>query len=269
MLGAMAGTPPVIALLTDFGTRDHYVGAMKGVILGIAREAVLVDLTHEIPAHDILQGALQLAGACACFPAGTIFLSVVDPGVGTARRAIAVEAGDYRFVGPDNGLMTAVLRDLPPRRITELTARQYARPDVSRTFEGRDRFAPAAAWLAAGVEMSALGRPVSDYQRLEIPVPVVETDCVLGQVLYVDRFGNAVTNVDRGTLDPFVRRGPPTIFVQGHTVGRLVETYGEIAGGEICALVGSTGHLEIAAQSASAAERWGINPGTEIQIARG
>src|SRR5476651_844729 len=154
---------PVIALLTDFGTRDHYAGAMKGVALGICPDATLVDISHEVPPHDVLAGALELAACFRYFPAGTIFLVVVDPGVGSARRGIAADTGDYRFVAPDNGVLTAVLDEHPPKRVVALTERKYARPTVSRTFEGRDRFAPAAAWLAKGIQLPALGRPVNDY----------------------------------------------------------------------------------------------------------
>jgi len=149
---------PIIALLSDFGARDHYAGVMKGVILGICQEATLVDVSHDLPAHDIPFAALELAATYKFFPAGTIFLAVVDPGVGSARRGLAAEAGDWRFVGPDNGVMTAVFQETPPKRVVELTERRYARPTVSRTFEGRDRFAPAAAWLAKGTQLQALGR---------------------------------------------------------------------------------------------------------------
>src|SRR5580765_5321727 len=126
---------PVIALLTDFGTRDHYAGTMKGVILGICPEATLVDITHDVAAHDVLEGALQLAASYRYFPAGTVFLAVVDPGVGSARRGIAADAGDYRFVAPDNGVLTEVLDARPPTRVVDLTEPKYARPTVSRTFE--------------------------------------------------------------------------------------------------------------------------------------
>src|SRR6058998_3429222 len=162
---------PVIALLTDFGTRDHYAGTMKGVALGICPDATLVDISHELPAHDVLAGALELAAAYRYFPAGTIFLVVVDPGVGSSRRGIAAESGDYRFVAPDNGVLTAVLAEHPAKRVVELTERKYARPTVSRTFEGRDRFAPAAAWLAKGIDLAALGRGAANVQRLDIPQP--------------------------------------------------------------------------------------------------
>src|SRR6478735_9332475 len=162
---------PVIALLTDFGTRDHYAGAMKGVALGICPDATLVDISHDLPAHDVLAGALELAACYRYFPSNTIFLVVVDPGVGSARRGIAAEAGDYRFVAPDNGVLTVVFDEAPPKRIVELTERRYARATVSRTFEGRDRFAPAAAWLAKGVRLAALGRPLTDYSMLDLPQP--------------------------------------------------------------------------------------------------
>src|SRR5881296_3465277 len=162
---------PVIALLTDFGSRDHYAGTMKGVALGICPDATLVDITHEVPPHDVLGGALELAACYRYFPAGTIFLVVVDPGVGSTRRGIAAEAGDYKFVAPDNGVLTVVFDETPPKRIVELTERRYTRPTVSRTFEGRDRFAPAAAWLAKGIDVAALGRPASSVHRLSIPQP--------------------------------------------------------------------------------------------------
>src|SRR5262249_41497528 len=156
-------------------------GTMKGVALGICPDAALVDITHELPPHDVLGGALELAASFRYFPAGTIFLVVVDPGVGSTRRGLAAEAGDYKFVAPDNGVLTIVFDDVAPKRIVELTERRYARPTVSRTFEGRDRFAPAAAWLAKGVELSALGRPAGAVQRLDVPSPQVTDEQITGQ----------------------------------------------------------------------------------------
>jgi len=252
---------PVIALISDFGTRDHYAGTMKGVILNICPDATLVDITHEVPAHDVLDGSLQLAGAARYFPAGTIFLAVVDPGVGSARRGIAAEAGDYRFVAPDNGVLTSVLREWAPKKIVELTDRRYARPTVSRTFEGRDRFAPAAAWLAKGTQLTALGRPAPDYHRLDIPVAVVDESSVAGMVLRIDRFGNVVTNIDRKTFESVAKSGSMEVMAGTQSIGRLVATYADIQAGEICALFGSTDHLELAANSESAADR--------LQLARG
>lgn len=259
---------PVIALLSDFGTRDHYAGTMKGVMLGICPDVTLVDITHDVPAHDVVDGALQLAAACRYFPPGTIFLAVVDPGVGSARRGIAAEAGDFRFVAPDNGVLTLALRDTPPKRVVELTERRYARPTVSRTFEGRDRFAPAAAWLAKGIQLTALGRPAADYQRLDIPVPEVSDDRVRGVVLRVDRFGNAVTNIDRRTFEAFARTASVQVSADGHRVDKIVATYAEIPAGGVGILFGSTDHLELAANGASAADRLGITRGASIEVRR-
>jgi hypothetical protein len=258
---------PVIALLSDFGTRDHYAGTMKGVMIGLCPDVTLVDITHDITPHDVMEGALQLAASCRYFPAGTIFLVVVDPGVGSSRRGIAVEAGDYRFVAPDNGVLTAALRDNPPKRIVELTERRYARPTVSRTFEGRDRFAPAAAWLAKGIQLAALGRTVPTYHQLEIPEPSVG-DLLTGVVLLVDRFGNLVTNIDRRTFESFARSQSVALQVHGHAVAGVVATYADIRSGEVCALFGSTDHLEFAVNGGSAAEALTVGRGATVEIAR-
>ena len=259
---------PVIAMLSDFGGRDHYAGTMKGVILNICPDVTLVDITHDVPPHDVLDGTLQLAAAARYFPAGTIFLAVVDPGVGSTRRGIAAEAGDYRFVAPDNGVLTAVLREWAPKKIVELTDRRYARPTVSRTFEGRDRFAPAAAWLAKGTQLTALGRPAPDYHRLELPLPAVQESSVAGVVLRVDRFGNAVTNIDRRTFETVARSGTMEVLAGTQAIGRMVATYADIQPGEVCALFGSTDHLELAANSESAAERLQLGRGSAVTATR-
>jgi S-adenosylmethionine hydrolase len=258
---------PVIAFLTDFGTRDHYAGTMKGVALGICPEATLVDITHDVAAHDVLGGALELAASYRYFPAGTIFLVVVDPGVGSTRRGIAAESGDYRFVAPDNGVLTAVLDEHPAKRIVELTERKYGRPTVSRTFEGRDRFAPAAAWLAKGLDLAALGRSAGAVQRLDIPRVALGEGRIDGEVLRVDRFGNLITNIDRRTFDKLAD-GPLDIRIGTHQVSRVVSTYADAAPGEVCGLFGSTDHLEIAANGANAAETLGLRRGALVHVAR-
>jgi S-adenosylmethionine hydrolase len=259
---------PVLAFLTDFGTRDHYAGTMKAVALGICPDATLLDITHDVPPHDILNGAMELAAAFKYFPAGTIFVAVVDPGVGSARRGIAVETSDYKFVAPDNGVLTAVLREAPAKKMVELTERRYARPTVSRTFEGRDRFAPAAAWLAKGIQLSALGRPVSEIQRIEIPVPDVSANSISGVVLRVDRFGNLVTNIDRRTIERLAQASAIEIDAEGHRIERLVATYTELPADGVGALFGSTDHLELAAPSSSAAERLALTRGARVTIRR-
>jgi S-adenosylmethionine hydrolase len=258
---------PVIALLTDFGTRDHYAGTMKGVALGICPDATLVDITHDIAAHDVLGGALELAAAYKYFPAATVFLVVVDPGVGSKRRGLAAEAGDYKFVAPDNGVLTAVFDEHPPRKVVELSERKYARPTVSRTFEGRDRFAPGAAWLAKGIDLGALGRPASGIHRLDIPKPAVDDERIVGEVLRVDRFGNLVTNIDRRTFDRLAG-GAVDIQIGSHAVPKMVSTYADAPAGEVCALFGSTEHLEVAANGASAAAMLALERGARVTIAR-
>jgi len=259
---------PVIALLSDFGTRDHYAGTMKAVMIGICADVTLIDVTHDITPHDVFEGALQLAACYRYFPAGTIFLAVVDPGVGSSRRGIAAEAGEYRFVAPDNGVLTAVLRETPARRIVELTERRYARPTVSRTFEGRDRFAPAAAWLAKGIQLSALGRTVTSYQQIDIPQVDAGEAQLQGVVLLVDRFGNLVTNIDRRAFEAFARAQPVSVKVAGQAIAGVVATYADIRAGEVCALFGSTDHLELAANGGSAAAALGVSRGAPVEITR-
>ena len=218
---------PVVALLTDFGTADHYVAAMKGVLLGICADVTLVDVTHHVPPHDVLAGALELGAAYQYFPARTIFLVVVDPGVGSARRGVAVEAGDYRFVAPDNGVLTCVLDDAKPMRSVELTEGRYTRAPVSRTFEGRDRFAPAAGWLATGVDLAALGRALPALVRLDIAGPRVAEACLEGDVIRVDRFGNLLTNIPRRLFEEFGGPAGTRIEAGTHHVERLVSTYAD------------------------------------------
>jgi S-adenosylmethionine hydrolase len=258
---------PVIALLTDFGTRDHYAGTMKGVALGICPDITFVDISHDVPPHDVVAGALELAAAYRYFPAGTIFLVVVDPGVGSIRRGIAADTGDYKFVAPDNGVLTAVFDEHAPKRVVELTERRYARPTVSRTFEGRDRFAPAAAWLAKGIELVALGRPAGATHRLDLPHATLDGDRIAGQVLRVDRFGNLITNIDRKTFDRLAG-AQLEIQIGGRVVSKVVSAYTDASPGELCALFGSTDHLEIAANGASAAGELDLGRGAPVHVAR-
>ncbi len=262
-------TRPTIALLSDFGTRDHYAGVMKGVALSICPDAVLVDISHDLPVHDIPYAARELAATYKYLPPGTIFLVVVDPGVGSSRRGIAAEVGEWRFVAPDNGVLTEVFREVPPKRVVELTERRYARPTVSRTFEGRDRFAPAAAWLAKGIQLPALGRAISDYVQVEVAQAALEGSDVRGTVVRIDRFGNVVTNVERRMCEKLTAvEGGLHIMVGERVIDRVVSTFSEIAVGEVCALFGSTDHLEFAAQSASAADVMGVNVGASVSVRR-
>jgi S-adenosylmethionine hydrolase len=259
---------PLVALLSDFGTRDHYAGAMKGAVLSVCPDAQLVDIAHDIPPHDVLTAALELAACYRCFPAATIFLVVVDPGVGSSRRGIAAETADYRFVAPDNGVLSAVLAETPARRVVELTERKYARASVSRTFEGRDRFAPAAGWLARGIGLASLGRAAHDIQQLVLPAATIDEAAVRGEVVRVDRFGNLITNIEHRMFDQVARDVAIVVEVNGLEVPRVVATYAEVPAGELCALFGSTDHLELAVHTGSAAERLGLGRGAAVVVRR-
>src|SRR5688500_2004254 len=257
---------PTVALLTDFGTRDHYAGTLKGVVLSVCPDATLVDIGHDIPAHDVLAGALELAACYRFFPAGTGFLVVSDPGVGSSRRGIAAYCGDYNIVAPDNGVLSAVFRDTPPKKVIELTERKYARATVSRTFEGRDRFAPAAGWLAKGIALVSMGKSVSNYQVIDLPRPDVAGDQLTGEVMRVDRFGNLITNIDRRTLEQFANGKAIGITIGDRAIARIVATYAEAPAGELCALFGSTDHLEIAVNGGDAAGILGVRRGAKAQV---
>ena len=199
---------------------------------------------------------------------GSIFLAVVDPGVGSARRGLAARAGDYFFVAPDNGVLTSVFQELEPNVMVSLTERFYAHETVSRTFEGRDRFGPGAAWIAKGIEVSKLGSPFKNYHRLTIQVPEVCGECIKGAIVRVDHFGNLVTNISLRVFQELSGNGSVKFEVGNFLIPRLVETYGDIAAGEVCGLFGGTGHLEFAANANSAAELLGVSSGLSVIVSK-
>jgi hypothetical protein len=259
----------IITLTTDFGTRDVYVAEMKGVMLEIAASAGhalhLIDLTHEVAAHDVTEGALALDGAVPYFPRGSIHLAVVDPGVGTDRRGLVVRTDRALLVGPDNGLFTPFLERSTPWEAWELRAEAYRLPSVSRTFHGRDIFAPAAAHLASGVAPERFGPAVRDPVRLAWPTVRAVAGAVAGAVLHVDRFGNLVTSIRAEALDDV---GQGARIRLGGRLLPLVSTYGELEEGQAGALVGSSGRLEIAVREGSAAARFKARRGTPVVVSR-
>lgn len=254
----------VITLTTDFGTRDTYVAEMKAAILSITRDVHVVDITHEVAPHDVLEGALALEAAAPWFPTATIHLAVVDPGVGTARRGLAVASGDHVFIGPDNGLFTPFL-GVTPWRAFELRAEQFGATQMSRTFHGRDVFAPAAAHVARGLEPERLGPLVTDPVLLAWPRASLAGGRVGGAVVHVDRFGNLVTSIRAETLASL--GSAVTVRVGARTLP-LVRTYGELARGRAGALVGSHNRLEIAVNRGSAASVLGARRGTPVTVSR-
>ncbi len=257
----------VITLTTDFGLEDAYVAAMKGVILGLAPDAVLVDVSHQVPPQDVLHAALLLEGILPCFPPQTIHLVVVDPGVGTERRPIAIGTEQGLFVGPDNGVLTPAL-DLPGEKtVVHLTESRFFRHPVSPTFHGRDLFAPVAAHLARGVPLEALGPRIADPIRLDLPRPAPAGPGVwLAEVVHVDRFGNCITNLRAEDLE-----GPPeawTFEVAGHLLRGLQHTYGAVPKGALLALVGSSGRVEVAQREGHAARALGLGRGARLVARR-
>jgi len=264
---------PIIALLTDFGTRDHYVGALKGAILSVAPDAQVVDVLHEVAPHDIEGGAFALAAAYPAFPRGTVFVAVVDPGVGSSRRGLAIGAGSYRFVGPDNGLLTDVLADHPRARVRAIANRRLWRPEVAATFHARDVFGPVAAHLALGLPLAKVGPPVDDALRLNrVPIRAIGRDEWEGTIVQVDRFGNLISNVAARALHDMLSgsgadRSDVVVVVAG-VVAPLVATYSDVPPGEPCALVGGSGRLEFAVNGGSATSIRGAGRGAPLRIRR-
>lgn len=265
----------VITLTTDFGTADGYVGAMKGVISDIAPHAHVHDLTHDVPPQDVRAAAFALYRAVPFYPPGSVHCVVVDPGVGTPRLPLAVLAADRQYlVGPDSGIFTLFcppFADAEPAAVALTEARWWrTREAPSATFHGRDLFAPVAAHLArlietGHVDLAAFGPPVPKIGHFDMPVPVEEQNAYRGEVVHVDHYGNAVTNLP----ERWVAHAGGTVIVEaGGKTMPVVRTYGDVAAGALCALVGSSGWLEVACRNDSAAERLGLAPGIPVVLRR-
>lgn len=255
----------LITILTDFGTQDTFVGVMRGVIKGIAPRAEIIDLTHQVPPQDIPAGAFALQTAYRFFPLGTIHLVIVDPGVGGARRPVAARLGDSWFVAPDNGVLSCVLAEQPFHEAVTLDNPQFHRPTVSRTFHGRDIFAPVAAHLANGVLLSHLGTPLPSLVTFPLPAPVVQGDVLLCHVITLDVFGNAMTDLTEAAYDAWAP-SRVTIVAAGVFIPGPLSSYSDAAEGDSLALFGSHGFLEIAVRNGSARETLGLNRGDIITL---
>jgi len=262
----------IVTFTTDFGLNDPFVGIMHGVVLNIHPETPIVDISHAVPSYDVLNGALTIAQAYRYFPRSTVHVVVVDPGVGSRRRPIIAETGDYVFVAPDNGVLSLVESQEPKFSVRHVTAERYFLRSVSQTFHGRDIFAPVAGWLSNGVAPAEFGPEISDNVRLTVPVVErIAENHLRGSVLKVDKFGNLITNISAQEVPAmFGATAPPfSLTIAGQTIGRLCRSYAEGGEGELFVIVGSSGFLEIAANKASAGETLGLGAGATLEIALG
>ena len=258
---------PIITLTTDFGAADYFVAAMKGVILSRNSQACTIDITHEIPPQDIEAGAFILLTACTSFPAATIHVAVVDPGVGSSRKPILIAAGGQFFVGPDNGLFSYVCDRLPVSGIFHLTNSKYFLEPVSSTFNGRDIFAPVAAALSSGIRPEEMGSEINDYVRLKSLTPErSRSGGIKGRVIHIDRFGNCVTNITRNELSLEQISAGATLRIKGKTIKSFRNYFSEKSDSreKVFAVWGSAGFLEIAAANASAAKLLDIHRGETL-----
>jgi len=258
---------PILTLTTDFGASDHYVGAMKGVILSICPRAQIVDICHEIAPFQIAEGAYAIAQAYRCFPRKTVHVVVVDPGVGAARRPILVEAAGQYFVAPDNGVL-AMVYAREKHTVRWIANDRYFRKPVSATFHGRDIFAPVAAHVATGVPPSRMGKPIQDYARPEFATPQrTGPHTWSGTILKIDRFGNVITNFDLGGTDPFVcQPGNLRVTIRRRKIASLAQTYAGHAPGALFSIIGSSGYLEVSMNQASAAKELRCKAGDPVTL---
>jgi S-adenosylmethionine hydrolase len=258
---------PIITLTTDYGTNDHLVAVMKGVILSINPEVNIVDITHSVLPHDLLDGALAIGQAYKYFPPKTVHVVVVDPGVGTARRPILVASDTHYFVAPDNGVLSSVYDQTEALYVWNIISEHYFRQPVSNTFHGRDVFAPVAAWLTKSWQSSAFGEPITDFTRFALPRPKTNGNTIKGVVLKVDQFGNLITNLRAEDVPAFTAEGGKfTIKAGSATVTKLVPTFASGANGEAIGLIGSSGYLEISLNKASASKSLALGRGAEVTV---
>ncbi len=261
---------PVLTLTTDFGTADHYAAQIKGAILQVSTQIVVVDITHEIPPRDIAAAAFTIRNAIMAFPTRSVHVVVVDPGVGTARRPIVVSSLEHYFVGPDNGVFTLLYEADPASKVYHITASHYFREDASPTFHGRDVFAPAAAHLARGIGIENFGDLVEDPVKIDVPRPKVTAEGrVRASVIHVDRFGNLITNVTRGALEGLLRKTGKSGLRGAGAAASVTETrttYAEGPPGPPFFLFNSANHLEIAARESNAAAALGLKPGDVVEM---
>ncbi|MCZ6706299.1 MAG: SAM-dependent chlorinase/fluorinase [Bacteroidetes bacterium] len=260
-------TRRILTLTSDFGNRDGYVAAMKGVILSIAPDVIIVDISHQITPQDVMEAAHVLSSAASCYPAGTVHLVVVDPGVGTDRRCVALEQGGHFYVGPDNGIFSLILKNSVPDRIIELDRPQFWRtPEPSKTFHGRDIFASVAGHLVSGRMLDELGSTVLDIRTMHWAMPISDDQGIQGWVVHVDGFGNCITNIVRAEFEELQRGRAFKCYVGNAILDGMQMTYSDTSPGDILVLFNSDDFLEVAINRGNASSMMDIKKGTSINV---
>jgi len=260
---------PVITLTTDFGSKDPFVGIMKGVILTINPAAKIIDITHEISPQNILEASYAIQASYGYFPHRTIHIVVVDPGVGSSRRPLLISVGQYYFVGPDNGIFSRIYEIEENAEVIHVNATHYFLSQESTTFHGRDIFAPVGAWLSKGISISKFGDPVEDYVSIPKPVPVIHSDkSIEGEVVYIDRFGNLITNIPEQSIKKMIQSAADkSIQVQVKTLAIPMKNfYAESTDEGLYAIINSFGHLELFVNKGNASVNYSITVGEKVGV---
>jgi len=262
-------TNPIITLTTDYGTNDHLVGVLKGVILKINPDAQIIDITHQVTPFDLLDAALSIASAYSYFPPRSIHVVIVDPGVGTERRPILVSGQNHYFIAPDNGVLSGVYEKEHPVVVRHITSEHYFLQPVSKTFHGRDVFVPVAAWLSKNWQPASMGEEITDFKRFAMPKPKEADGLLKGAVLKVDAFGNLITNFRMEDLPAnAVDRGEVQLQIGSHPVTKFVPTFAHGPAGEAVAYIGSSGFLEVAMNKGNASRTLGLGRGTPVLLTK-
>lgn len=266
----MAAKRPIITLLTDFGVQDHFVGTMKGVIANINPEVLVIDITHDVAPHDIFQAAFLIHSSYRYFPAHAIHVLVVDPGVGSNRRILVASTENGYFLAPDNGILSYLCAAGEVNEVRDVTADHYFLKPRTGTFDGRDVFAPVAAWMSKGVSVSSLGEPIEDYRKYDLPQPVaVGQGGMRCKILYVDRFGNLITNLTKEYFQQLLDASEKRRFafqIGEHTIGKISTAYAEGDKREVIAIFGSSGFLEFSVNRSSAFKLTGVGVGKDFFV---
>jgi len=259
---------PIVTLLTDFGSKDHFAGILKGVILNINPSVEIVDISHNITPYNITEGAIILNQAFSYFPKGTIHIAVIDPGVGTDRKPILVVDKNYFFIGPDNGIFGLVYNRLKEFNVFKITNHLFFLKSISATFHGRDIFAPVAAHLSTGVPPSEMGPEITNYKSLSIPLPSIKSKNINGNIIYIDGFGNLVTNIHRRCIQKIKKESSLKIKIGGKIITKVSPNYQSVSRGNLLALIGSSEMVEIAVREGNACKMLGAKEGDDVLICK-